>query len=56
MMYVIIGLVAANICLIKKLNTKEAARREVVDARNQIKRNRKILMKQYLAMGTLERR
>ena len=53
---IIIGLVTLNICLIKKLSTKETARREVVDAKKQLARNRKILMKQYLEMGTLERR
>ena len=56
MMYgIIVGLVTLNLCLIKKLAHREAARKEVIDAKKQIARNRKILMRQYLAMGTLDR-
>ena len=56
MAYVVIALVASNLYFAKKLSAKEAARRDVVEAKAAIRRNRKILMEQYLSMGTLEKR
>ena len=56
MTYVVIALVASNLYFAKKLSAKETERRDVLEAKAAIRRNRKILMKQYLEMGTLERR
>ena len=53
MVVITIILGATNLYLIKKLHKRET-RKEIAEAQKLIKRNRKILIDQYLALGTLK--
>ena len=48
--------VATNLYLAKKLINKANERNEVAFAKEQLRRNRKTLMKQYLEIGTISER
>lgn len=53
---IIIVSVATNVYLFKKLANKANERNEIAFAKEQLRRNRKTLMKQYLEIGTISER